>query len=86
MFPHFKYLFRGELIIDWSIIRPLAGFWNVEVPHHCFNQIGFETTAAVLNIIMEFVIMVLPLPTIWSLKLPKRQKGALIGVFMLGSL
>jgi hypothetical protein len=39
-----------------------------------------------INIAVDLVIMVLPLPTVWSLQLPKRQKLALSGVFMLGTL
>ncbi|KAE9368311.1 hypothetical protein N431DRAFT_347037 [Stipitochalara longipes BDJ] len=69
-----------------KVCTPLAGFWDVSVPHHCIDQIKFELAAAMLNIIIDFVIMVLPLPTIWSLQLPKRQKWALSGVFMLGML
>jgi hypothetical protein len=69
-----------------SQFRPLSGFWDVSVPHHCFDQRMFEKVAAITNIGMEFVIMLLPLPTIWSLQLPKRQKWALSGVFMLGTL
>jgi hypothetical protein len=64
----------------------LEGFWDVTIPHRCIDQIKFELIAAILNIVTDFVIMVLPLPTIWSLQLPKRQKWALSGVFMLGTL
>jgi hypothetical protein len=69
-----------------SYFRPLAGFWDVTIPHHCIDQIRFELVAAMMNIVVDFVIMVLPLPTIWSLQLPKRQKLALSGVYMLGTL
>ena len=71
---------------NYSNTRPLAGFWDVTIPHHCIDQIRFELVAAMLNIVVDLVIMVLPLPTIWSLQLPKRQKWALSGVFMLGTL
>jgi hypothetical protein len=64
----------------------LAGFWDVRIPHHCIDQIKFELAAAMLNIVIDLAIMVLPLPTIWSLQLPNRQKWALSGVFMLGML
>ena len=58
----------------------------MSVRHHCIDQIKFELAAAMLNIVIDFVIIVLPLPTIWSLQLPRRQKLALSGVFMLGML
>jgi hypothetical protein len=46
----------------------------------------FEVVAAILNIFLDFVIILLPLPTVWGLRLPKKQKRALIAVFMLGFL
>jgi hypothetical protein len=76
---------KGHLLKD-SNLRPLRGFWDVSVPHHCIDERRFEMVAAIINITVDFVIIVLPLPTIWSLQLAKRQKWALSGVFMLGTL
>jgi hypothetical protein len=42
--------------------------------------------AAIINIVVDFVLILLPLPTVWSLWLPLRQKCALSAVFMLGFL
>ncbi|KAE8446570.1 hypothetical protein EG329_011902 [Mollisiaceae sp. DMI_Dod_QoI] len=68
------------------VCTPLTGFWDVSVPHHCLDERRLEIVAAIINISVDFVIMILPLPTIWSLQLAKRQKRALSGIFMLGSL
>lgn len=65
---------------------PVRGFWDITIPHHCDEQRKFEMAAAVVNIIVDLVVILLPLPTVWRLKLPRRQRWALSGVFMLGFL
>lgn len=39
-----------------------------------------------VNIALDFAVLALPMPVISRLKLPKRQKIALVGVFLLGFL
>ncbi|KFZ01664.1 hypothetical protein V500_00660 [Pseudogymnoascus sp. VKM F-4518 (FW-2643)] len=78
-------------IISFSIsvitaCNPVRGFWDITIPHHCDEQRKFEMAAAVVNIIVDLVVILLPLPTVWRLKLPRRQRWALSGVFMLGFL
>lgn len=41
---------------------------------------------SVPNIVTDLIMLLLPMPVIWRLKLPTKQKIALTGVFLLGSL
>ena len=43
-------------------------------------------TNAAINIATDFAIVILPIPIIKSLNLPRRQKQALIGIFAIGGL
>jgi hypothetical protein len=40
--------------------------------------------ASVINIFTDFLVTALPMPLIWSLKLPARQRLAVISIFGLG--
>ena len=41
---------------------------------------------AVLNVVVEFWILLLPLSVVWTLQLPNRQKVAVTCIFLLGAL
>lgn len=40
--------------------------------------------ASVINIFTDFLVTALPMPLIWSLKLPARQRLAVISIFGVG--
>ncbi|EXK24245.1 hypothetical protein FOMG_19017 [Fusarium oxysporum f. sp. melonis 26406] len=52
--------------------------------HRCINTLPVWLTAAVTNIITDFIVFALPLPVIKSLHLPTKQKILLSGVVCLG--
>ena len=53
---------------------------------HCINLDKFFLGQALPNILTDIVILSIPLPMIWNLQLPRSQKVALSGVFLLGGL
>lgn len=66
---------------------PLEAFWNWSLfwTQHVYCQpINLWWANAALHIVSDLVIMALPMPVLSSLKLPRRQKYALVGVFGLG--
>lgn len=66
---------------------PIHYFWNRKpVTGHCLDVQIFFHSRAIPNIITDLVLLILPLPLIWRLRLPIEQKAALSGVFLLGSL
>lgn len=40
--------------------------------------------ASIVNVVLEFLTMLVPIPIIWQLSLPKRQRLAVIAIFGLG--
>lgn len=42
-------------------------------------------SASVINIFTDFLVTTIPMPLIWSLKLPTRQRLAVISIFGLGA-
>jgi hypothetical protein len=60
-------------------VSPLSG--------HCDLDTGlFFRWASFPNIITDIVMLVLPLPTVWGLHLPKTQKLGLTVTFVMGSM
>lgn len=49
------------------------------------NDGAIVFSASVINIFTDFLVTTLPMPLIWSLKLPARQRLAVISIFALGA-
>lgn len=66
--------------------RPIHAYWDVQptYPYHCMNAGYMVFSASVVNIFTDFLATVLPMPLIWNLKLPARQRIAVISIFGLG--
>ena len=76
----------------WSVFSsvlfcfPLPAYWDRSVAGKCLPREARWVSGATLNIVSDFTILVLPLPTIWRLSIAKRQKVGLWFVFALGLL
>ncbi|EAQ92047.1 hypothetical protein CHGG_00282 [Chaetomium globosum CBS 148.51] len=67
---------------------PMSSFWNLDQPDHQCISIG-DTKAladAVISCVLDAAIFCLPLPLIWPMTLPWRQKAWLYFAFALGFL
>lgn len=65
---------------------PVSFFWNKNQPGRCINVTASYMSTAAINAVTDFVIVVMPLPLIWKLKLPNDRKAGLCGIFVLGSI
>jgi hypothetical protein len=74
----------GLLLIFFSC-RPVNKYWDVTITSgFCIDRSKFSIAYGYSNIVYDFILVVLPLPTIWGLHLPIRQKIAVSGIFMAG--
>lgn len=79
------------LVTIWQC-KPIPAFWDKSLlgpahpGNHCFDSEAFWFSYSVINIILDFFILLLPVHEILKLQLPMREKIALIGVFGLGLL
>ncbi|GME66322.1 integral membrane protein [Neofusicoccum parvum] len=64
--------------------NPATKYWNPSVPGHCSDAQKYWFASALLGILMDFVVWLLPMPLIKGLRLPLRQKLSLMAVFALG--
>lgn len=68
---------------------PISYTWKQVIPNEhgkCVNINAFYLANAALNILTDFMTYTLPMPMLWKLQLPKRQKIGLITILGLGGL
>lgn len=66
--------------------NPIPRAWNKALPGKCLNTTIFWYTNAGFSILGDIIILVIPMPVIYSLKLRLNQKISLMFVFALGFL
>lgn len=64
---------------------PIRRAWHPEIEGTCFNQVALYLANAGLNIGQDLIIYILPVKTLWQLQLPKKQRIALVIVFVIGA-
>ncbi|KAI9756399.1 MAG: hypothetical protein M1815_003660 [Lichina confinis] len=65
---------------------PVDRLWIRHLEGTCINTPVLFLAASVINIVTNILIVVLPLPIVWSLRVSRQQKLALTGLLLLGSL
>lgn len=76
----------------WAIVSgyvncvPVAKFWNQDLPGSCLNFEAVWFFNASMNIATDVALLILPMPLLSQLQLPRMQKIALMGVFAIGIL
>lgn len=75
-----------NLILDFTACIPLDAFWDgsVQATYCHSNEVYYGLTG--VQIVTDFLIFLLPLPVVWSIRAPKDQKIVLSIVFSFGFL
>ncbi|MCJ1408687.1 hypothetical protein MMC19_002762 [Ptychographa xylographoides] len=74
------------IAIEISVIvecQPIHALWDFS-PGHCINLQQFFLGSGIPNILLNTIILILPLPMIWTLQIHVSHKLALSSVFLLG--
>ena len=81
-------LLNSKVLSSLTRLRPIHAMWdlNPEYPHYCLNDGAAVFSASLVNICTDLLCTVMPMPLIWNLKLPTRQRLAVISIFGLGIL
>jgi putative effector of murein hydrolase len=66
---------------------PIAFSWNKTLPMgKCFNVEVYANSSSVPNIFTDLVVLVLPLRTVWGLKVSVGRRVGLLIIFLTGSM
>lgn len=69
-----------------SICQPLAYNWDTTLDGHCGNSVTLWICTGVLNIVTDLVVLLLPMPYLYSLTMASYKKAVLMVTFGLGLL
>lgn len=68
-----------------SLCDPVHAYWDLETPNaKCKSAEEHFLSTSGMGIALDWAIWVLPIPVVGKLRLPRRQKMGLLGVFGLG--
>jgi hypothetical protein len=75
--------------ITWTFLimlqcNPVARAWDTTLPGTCVNMTAVFYSHAGINILLDFIVYVMPIPMLWGVNRPLRDRLALIVIFAVG--
>lgn len=76
----------------WCVISaflncvPVAKFWDPTIEGFCLSKPGLWFSNASMHITTDLVILIIPIPALIAIDIPKKQKFALMFMFAIGGL
>lgn len=65
---------------------PLDALWNPMIKGKCINFAAFSIAGSVPDVLVDFIMLVLPMAAVWKLQKALAERLSLIAIFALGSL
>lgn len=76
----------GVEVVTLVQCHPVDKFWSQAKEGSCIDLVTFFEASAIPNVIIDFIILLLPQPILWKLRMSMSNKIALCGIFLLGAL
>lgn len=64
---------------------PITALVEEYYGHKCLNSLAMWYAGCITDVLIDLIIMVLPLPMIFKLQLPQKQKLAISAMFVMGT-
>ncbi|PLB49360.1 hypothetical protein P170DRAFT_182674 [Aspergillus steynii IBT 23096] len=77
----------NQLIFTFLLLfacRPIAKQWDMTIPGKCINTVASYYALAGTSLGFDLLIIALPLPVLWGLRLRLRQRIALLVIYAVG--
>jgi hypothetical protein len=78
--------YLGMFIALQSACRPHAKLWDLTLKGSCIDTTTLQLLTAVLNLTLDFVILLLPQKAIWELNMSSRKRLGVSVIFAVGIL
>ena len=76
-----------RMFFDIFQCNPREKIWNqLIITGHCYNGNAAYKASGIFNVISDFTILIIPLPSVWKLNMSLRRKMLTTGVFACGFL
>ena len=91
---HRVFILIGVYVILWSIAvllvallqcRPISYGWNKAQSGTCLDLAKVYIGIGATNVFGDILILISPVPIVWSLRIPRTRKLLISGLFLLGS-
>ena len=76
------FLISSTLVVLLQCL-PVRSFWHHEMAHRCIEQVDFYIAHGTLNFVTDLSVVLMPIPLLLKLQLPRHQKLGLIVLFLL---
>ncbi|KAI4595252.1 hypothetical protein KJ359_006926 [Pestalotiopsis sp. 9143b] len=81
----FRRLTWATLVITNTLASPASSYWNLFTQaRDCIPEAPPLMGQTIVTVITDFIVYILPMPTLWALKLPLVQRAGLMAVFSFG--
>lgn len=77
-------LWLGYVLTGLFFCWPIGLNWDKSLDGHCGSTLAEEIAFPVVNLVVDGLVIALPAPIVWSLKLPARKKFGISCMFGLG--
>lgn len=72
------------LLIGFLICRPVQKNWDPTAPGVCGSRVAGYTSVSVVNVIIDCLMLILPLPMVFNLQVKNGYKIGLFSIFSIG--
>jgi hypothetical protein len=76
--------FLGIVFSSAFMCQPIAKSWNPTLEGKCGSTPGLWLGSAIPSVVIDLIILLLPLPMIWSLKMSTARKSGITAIFVCG--
>jgi len=82
------------LVVSWTIsfffanlftCYPISPFIEAFYENHCVDGLALWYSMAITDIIVDFLILLMPIPVVLRLQLPFQQRIGVLAMFLLGA-
>lgn len=88
------FITTGYLVANHVVLplycKPLSYYWtqwhDLDGGYCPVDEGNFYLGVGIINMIGDFCILLVPIPAVWKLQMPRGQKIAILFIFLLGSL
>ncbi|KAI8630506.1 hypothetical protein F5Y19DRAFT_48267 [Xylariaceae sp. FL1651] len=65
---------------------PVEKIWDSTVPGHCLDTVLLYLIGSIVDVVVDFLILLLPIPAIFKLQMPMPKKLSVLIIFIIGGL
>lgn len=76
----------ARVFVDIFQCTPNKAVWDSKAKGTCVNRTAQDLSMAIINLITDIVVLILPMHPVWSLQVSKSKKWELSAMFSLGFL